>query len=291
MRAGLSVEQVSECIKVQVHKIEALERESYEKFHSSTSLESTIRAYASAVGLDAELLLKHARGSEAHRAGGRRRKICRHFEPNTGRMSSTATASPRRWSSGSRSIRREPIAAPPPCDAPSHLRGAAPGRPPEERGRTSSVGSVLAAAGWGAYLSRFARDTDRRTHPDFHAERSPRRRGTGATNARKRRHRRRGETVQATPTNPTSTRRCRSPTTSDARPAGRERYSGSWALRRGWNRAAGTFFGAAARLRPQTAAGGNPCHRFWRRSLKNVQSSVPDCARELQLTSRYRTTQ
>jgi cytoskeletal protein RodZ len=69
LRAGLNAVQVSERTKIQLHKIEALEKGSYENLPGGIYLDGLVRAYAREVGLDAERLIERAREERAAAVG------------------------------------------------------------------------------------------------------------------------------------------------------------------------------------------------------------------------------
>lgn len=59
--AGLSAEQISERTKIQLYKIEALERDDFERLPQGIYLDGIVRAYAHEVGIDVEPMVERMR--------------------------------------------------------------------------------------------------------------------------------------------------------------------------------------------------------------------------------------
>ena len=60
-RAGLSADKISERTKVQLHRIEALERDDYAQLPQGIYLDGMVRAYAHEVGIDADPMVERVR--------------------------------------------------------------------------------------------------------------------------------------------------------------------------------------------------------------------------------------
>jgi cytoskeletal protein RodZ len=69
--AGLSAEQISERTKIQLHKIEALENDDFERLPQGIYLDGIVRAYAHEVAIDVEPMVERVRAQRGQLAGDR----------------------------------------------------------------------------------------------------------------------------------------------------------------------------------------------------------------------------
>lgn len=173
LRAGLTTVQVSERTKIQLHKIEALENGTYENLPSGVHLDGLVHAYARAVGLPAEGLVERARQerlassgwpvspadleafrSEHHGPAEQTPAPVPDVEPQEMRIQLGRTRSV--------TFEHTRAVAPPPSrrrnadpfrDLPTRLPRHAARR---SSGRNLVIVSMLALAGWGAYLYQAA---------------------------------------------------------------------------------------------------------------------------------------
>jgi cytoskeletal protein RodZ len=186
LRAGLNAVQVSERTKIELHKIEALEKGSYENLPGGIYLDGIVRAYAREVGLDAERLIERAREERAaavgwtttpsdleafraeHVSSGDPPPVTEPDLAPGGLRIHLGQEAPNEYRQRTRSITFEHTRAAPPAGsrrapddaferyATRRLRHAS----RRSHGKALAFVSVLALFGWGAYLYQAAAPRD-----------------------------------------------------------------------------------------------------------------------------------
>ena len=188
-RAGLSAEQVAERTKIQVHKLEALENGSFEGLPDGIYLDGIVRAYAREVAINPEPLIERVRSE--------REELVTTWQVGSGDLDAFPHEQPLNSNDFGRKTdvsesavqpeRRMVVTSPPENTdvlldhghLPDPLEGAAnepavlpghhePMRPSRGSGSLAlALVSLVAVAGWGAYLYQTSGSVDRDAPADI----------------------------------------------------------------------------------------------------------------------------